>query len=190
MTGVTYDSGALIAAERSERRMWARHRALLLRRVVPTVPAPVIAQCWRGTPRQAQLARLLTGCETETLDDTRPGPPEPWPAAPAPPTSSTPASSKVPCAATTSSSAPTKAISRPSPQPSAAASTSTTRNTRSGVATQHYQLWIVELIASRNAEPPNLRGRKLYSAHQTSNAAPLIWCREAAIEATTTAHAC
>ena len=71
MTGVTYDSGALIAAERSERRMWARHRALLLRRVVPTVPAPVIAQCWRGTPRQAQLARLLAGCETETLDDTR-----------------------------------------------------------------------------------------------------------------------
>ena len=71
LTGVTYDSGALIAAERSERRMWARHRALLLRRVVPTVPAPVIAQCWRGTPRQTQLARFLAGCETETLDDTR-----------------------------------------------------------------------------------------------------------------------
>ena len=71
MTGVTYASGALIAAERSERRMWARHRALLLRRVVPTVPAPVIAQCWRGTPRQAQLARFLAGCEPETLDDTR-----------------------------------------------------------------------------------------------------------------------
>lgn len=70
VTGVTYDSGALIAAEGSERRMWARHRALLLRRVVPTVPAPVIAQCWRGTPRQAQLARLLAGCETEALDDT------------------------------------------------------------------------------------------------------------------------
>ena len=71
MTGVTYDSGALIAAERSERRMWARHRALLLRRVVPTVPAPVIAQCWRGTLRQAHLTRLLAGCGTETLDDTR-----------------------------------------------------------------------------------------------------------------------
>ena len=71
MAGVTYDSGALIAAERSERRMWARHRALLLRRVVPTVPASVIVQCWRGTPRQAQLSRLLVGCETEALDDTR-----------------------------------------------------------------------------------------------------------------------
>ena len=71
MTGVTYDSGALIAAERGERLMWARHRALLLRRVVPTVPAPVVAQCWRETPRQAQLARLLAGCEVEALDDTR-----------------------------------------------------------------------------------------------------------------------
>ena len=49
--------------------MWARHRALLLRRVVPVVPAPVVAQCWRGTPRQAQLARLLAGCEVESLED-------------------------------------------------------------------------------------------------------------------------
>jgi len=71
VTGVTYDSGALIAAERGERPMWARHRALLLRRVVPTVPASVVAQCWRGTPRQAQLARLLTGCVVDVLDDTR-----------------------------------------------------------------------------------------------------------------------
>jgi hypothetical protein len=71
VTGVTYDSGALIAAERGERRMWARHRALLLRRIVPTVPAPVVAQCWRGTSRQAQLARILAGCEVEILDGTR-----------------------------------------------------------------------------------------------------------------------
>jgi len=71
VTGVTYDSGALIAAERSERRIWARHRALLLRRIVPTIPAPVIAQCWRGTARQAQLARLLAGCDIESLDDIR-----------------------------------------------------------------------------------------------------------------------
>lgn len=71
LTGVTYDSGALSAAERGERLMWARHRALLLRRVVPTVPSPVVAQCWRGTPRQAQLAGLLAGCEVETLDDAR-----------------------------------------------------------------------------------------------------------------------
>jgi len=67
--GITYDTGALIAADRGERRMWARHRALLVRREVPVVPAPVVAQAWRGTSRQALLARLLTGCDIEALDD-------------------------------------------------------------------------------------------------------------------------
>jgi hypothetical protein len=67
--GVTYDTGALVAADRGERRMWARHRALLTTREVPTVPAPVVAQAWRGGRRQALLARLLVGCDIEVLDD-------------------------------------------------------------------------------------------------------------------------
>lgn len=67
--GVTYDTGALVAADRGERRVWARHRALLVRREVPTVPAPVVAQSWRGGSRQALLARLLVGCDIEALDD-------------------------------------------------------------------------------------------------------------------------
>jgi hypothetical protein len=67
--GVTYDTGALIAADRGERRMWARHCALLALREVPTVPAPVVAQSWRGGSRQALLARLLAGCGIEALDD-------------------------------------------------------------------------------------------------------------------------
>ena len=69
MMGITYDTGALIAADRGERRLWARHRALLARREVPTVPAPVVAQSWRGGGRQALLARLLAGCDVEALDD-------------------------------------------------------------------------------------------------------------------------
>jgi hypothetical protein len=69
--GVTYDSGALIAADRGERRMWARHRALLVRREVPTVPAAVVAQAWRGSGRQVLLARLLNGCDVEALDDAQ-----------------------------------------------------------------------------------------------------------------------
>ena len=69
--GVTYDTGALVAADRGERRQWARHRALLNRREVPVVPAPVLAQAWRGGTRQSLLSRLLTGCDTEALDDTR-----------------------------------------------------------------------------------------------------------------------
>ncbi len=65
--GVTYDAGALIAGERSERRFWARHRALLVARQVPIAPAPVVAQVWRGGARQANLGRLLTGCLVEAL---------------------------------------------------------------------------------------------------------------------------
>jgi len=68
--GVTYDAGALIAAERDDRRLWARHGALLAARQVPTVPAPVLAQVWRGGgARQAHLSRLLAGCDVEALDD-------------------------------------------------------------------------------------------------------------------------
>jgi hypothetical protein len=67
--GITYDTGALIAADRAERRIWARHRALLALREVPTVPAPVVAQSWRGGGRQALLARLLAGCGVQALDD-------------------------------------------------------------------------------------------------------------------------
>jgi hypothetical protein len=67
--GVTYDTGALITADRGERSIWARHRALRTLREVPTVPAPVVAQSRRGGSRQALLARLLAGCKVEALDD-------------------------------------------------------------------------------------------------------------------------
>jgi hypothetical protein len=66
--GVTYDTGALNAADRGERRMWARHRALLSHREIPAVPAPVLAQSWRGSARQVELVRLLAGCDVEPLD--------------------------------------------------------------------------------------------------------------------------
>jgi predicted nucleic acid-binding protein len=67
--GVTYDTGALLKAEIDDRRVWARHRELLAARHVPTVPAPVVAQAWRGGARQARLDRFLSGCDVETLDD-------------------------------------------------------------------------------------------------------------------------
>lgn len=70
MPGMTYDAGALIAAERNDRRIWALHRRALERAVVPTVPAGVLAQGWRGGP-QAQMSRLLGGCRVEDLDDAR-----------------------------------------------------------------------------------------------------------------------
>ena len=70
MAGVTYDTGALIAAERNDRRLWALHRRALERGIVPTVPAGVLGQGWRGGP-QAQMSRLLSGCWVEQLDEVR-----------------------------------------------------------------------------------------------------------------------
>jgi hypothetical protein len=68
--GITYDAGALVAAERNDRRMWALHAGLLAEEVIPTVPAPVLAQVWNGGgPRQAGLARLLAMCSTEPLSE-------------------------------------------------------------------------------------------------------------------------
>lgn len=66
--GLTYDTGALVAAERNDRRMWALHRRALERGIVPTVPAAVLGQAWRGGP-QPLLSRLLRGCQAEPLDE-------------------------------------------------------------------------------------------------------------------------
>ncbi|HTW06959.1 MAG TPA: hypothetical protein VME46_05590 [Acidimicrobiales bacterium] len=67
MAGVTYDTGALIASERNDRRMWALHLGFMAEEVVPVVPAPVVAEAWRGGARQASLARLLAGCNVEPM---------------------------------------------------------------------------------------------------------------------------
>lgn len=70
MSGLTYDSGALIAAERNDRRMWLIHARALARGVQPAVPAAALAEVYRSG-RQANLARLLTGCRIEPLDGER-----------------------------------------------------------------------------------------------------------------------
>ncbi len=69
MAGVTYGTGALVAAERNDRRMWALHAAFLAEEVVPVVPSPVLAEAWRGGSRQARLSRVLAGCEVEPLSE-------------------------------------------------------------------------------------------------------------------------
>jgi hypothetical protein len=70
MAGLTYDAGALVAAERNRRPLWALHRRALERGVRPTVPAGVLGQVWRGGP-QAELSRLLKACQIEALDEVR-----------------------------------------------------------------------------------------------------------------------
>ena len=64
--GLVYDSGAVISADRNNRRMWALHARALQRGVRPIVPAGCVAEVWRE--RQPNVARLLDGCEVEALD--------------------------------------------------------------------------------------------------------------------------
>ena len=69
MGGVIYDTGALVAAGRDSRPMWALHAGYLAEEVIPTVPAPVLAEAWRGGSRQASLSRLLRMCDTEPMSE-------------------------------------------------------------------------------------------------------------------------
>ena len=71
MNGVTYDTGALIAADHNDRRMWALHAGLLAEEVSPTVPTPVLAEAWRGGGRQANLSRFLALCSLEPMNEQR-----------------------------------------------------------------------------------------------------------------------
>jgi predicted nucleic acid-binding protein len=68
MNGLTYDTGALIAAERNDRLLWSLHRAAIANGHPPTVPAGVLAEAWRGGP-QHHLSRLLKGCTIEPLTE-------------------------------------------------------------------------------------------------------------------------
>lgn len=64
--GVVYDTGALIAAEANDRRLWALHARAMQRGILPVVPAGCVVEAWRSG-RQPNLARLLDGCEVEAL---------------------------------------------------------------------------------------------------------------------------
>jgi len=66
VTGLTYDTGALIAAERGDRRMLRIHQRAMGRGLVPTVPAAVLVEAWRGG---ALMARVLGGTEVDVLDE-------------------------------------------------------------------------------------------------------------------------
>lgn len=65
---VVYDAGALIAAERSDRAVWADHRARLELGLVPLTTAPVVSRVSRSG-RQVQLRRFLRGCDVVAFHD-------------------------------------------------------------------------------------------------------------------------
>ena len=73
MSGLTLDTGALIAFERNDRRVVAIIERALTHRFRLSVPAGVVGQAWSDGRRQARLARLLGSdlIEVEALDDRR-----------------------------------------------------------------------------------------------------------------------
>jgi len=66
---ITYDAGALMAAERGDVVMRSRHSDAIDSGMPPIVPSAVIWQVWRNGARQAELARLLRTCQIEPIDD-------------------------------------------------------------------------------------------------------------------------
>lgn len=62
-----YDTGALVAFDRNDRRMWLRHRLALEEDCEIRMPAVVAGQAWRDGPRQARLAQALTGCRVNPV---------------------------------------------------------------------------------------------------------------------------
>lgn len=71
MTGAVLDAGALVAFERSDRRVVAIVARALHHGDDLVVPAGVVAQVWRDGRRQNRLSRLLgsPACHVVPLDD-------------------------------------------------------------------------------------------------------------------------
>jgi hypothetical protein len=67
--GLVYGVGALRAAARGDRVVWALHRAALTHGIVPVVPASAIAEGFRTEARGDRLDALLAGSLVEVLGD-------------------------------------------------------------------------------------------------------------------------
>jgi predicted nucleic acid-binding protein len=66
---VVYDTGALLAAERNDRRFLVVHWRFLEKKRELILPSPVLAQAWRGGSRQATLGRVLKSCAVEPTSE-------------------------------------------------------------------------------------------------------------------------
>lgn len=67
VTGTTLDAGALIALEAGGARMRALVARALQHDAAVAIPAGALAQSWRGSARQARIARLLRSTITEIV---------------------------------------------------------------------------------------------------------------------------
>jgi hypothetical protein len=62
------DAGALLAADRRDRRVGALLRVAQQERITVRTSPAAVAQVWRNGARQAQLARVLAGVAAPPLD--------------------------------------------------------------------------------------------------------------------------
>jgi hypothetical protein len=67
MSGLTFDTGALIGLERRRRRIGQVVRTAVEDGLIVTVPSAVIAEWWRG--RSDTRATILDGIRVEPLDE-------------------------------------------------------------------------------------------------------------------------
>jgi predicted nucleic acid-binding protein len=68
VSGVTFDTGMLIALERRSQRAWHVLRRARIRKVTITVPSVVIAEWWRG--RTDARDHVRTGLRVELLSES------------------------------------------------------------------------------------------------------------------------
>ena len=68
MSSIVFDSGALIALERNDRKLWSVLKLAALSTSEIVVPSTVLAQVWRDSPSQALLSRALNFCEVAAFD--------------------------------------------------------------------------------------------------------------------------
>lgn len=66
--GLVYGAGALRAAARGDRIVWALHRAALSNGIVPVIPALVVTEGFRTEARSDLVEALLGGSEIEVLE--------------------------------------------------------------------------------------------------------------------------
>lgn len=66
---IVLDTGALLALERNDRKLWVRLDEAIRNEIPVVVPLGALAQAWRGGPRQTRLARALSDLEPASFDD-------------------------------------------------------------------------------------------------------------------------
>ena len=65
---IVLDAGALVALERDDRDMWSALKLAVRNDDDVIVPSTALAQAWRGSARQASLARALAHCDVARFD--------------------------------------------------------------------------------------------------------------------------